>query len=60
VNDGGAIAATLQDAGFDVVDSRHDLAAAETRRALRDFADRGTEDVTGGARFRRDGQIASV
>src|SRR3982074_1171995 len=40
VNDGAAIAATLKDAGFDVVDSRHDLPAAETRRALRDFADR--------------------
>ena len=40
VNDGAAIAATLKDAGFDVVDSRHDLVAAETRRALRDFADR--------------------
>ena len=40
VNDGAKIAATLKDAGFDVVDSRRDLAAAETRRALRDFADR--------------------
>ena len=39
VNDGAVIAATLKAAGFDVVDSRHDLAAAETRRALRDFAD---------------------
>jgi caspase domain-containing protein len=39
VNDGATIAATLKAAGFDVVDSRHDLAAAETRRALRDFAD---------------------
>src|SRR3981189_2650121 len=39
VNDGAVIAATLKDAGFDVVDSRHDLPAAETRRALRDFAD---------------------
>src|ERR1700680_4069950 len=38
VNDGAVIAATLKAAGFDVVDSRHDLAAAETRRALRDFA----------------------
>jgi len=37
VNDGAVIAATLKDAGFDVVDSRHDLPAAETRRALRDF-----------------------
>jgi uncharacterized caspase-like protein len=39
VNDGAVIAATLKDAGFDVVDSRHDLPATETRRALRDFAD---------------------
>jgi uncharacterized caspase-like protein len=43
VNDGVAIAATLKDAGFDVVDSRHDLMAAETRRALRDFADRARD-----------------
>ena len=43
VNDGAAIAATLKDAGFDVVDSRHDLLAAETRRALRDFADRARD-----------------
>nr|WP_154073799.1 caspase family protein [Bradyrhizobium erythrophlei] len=39
VNDGAVIAAKLKEAGFDVVDSRHDLQAAETRRALRDFAD---------------------
>ncbi len=39
VNDGAVITATLKAAGFDVVDSRHDLSAAETRRALRDFAD---------------------
>ncbi len=37
------MAATLKDAGFDVVDSRHDLPAAETRRALRDFADRARD-----------------
>src|SRR6202140_750775 len=43
VNDGAVIAATLKDAGFDVVDSRHDLTAAETRRALRDFADRARD-----------------
>jgi uncharacterized caspase-like protein len=43
VNDGTAMAATLKDAGFDVVDSRHDLMAAETRRALRDFADRARD-----------------
>jgi uncharacterized caspase-like protein len=40
VNDSSKIAATLKDAGFDVVDARRDLAAAETRRTLRDFADR--------------------
>src|SRR3954453_3378490 len=40
VNDAATIAATLKGAGFDVVDSRHDLPAAETRRVLRDFADR--------------------
>ena len=37
------IAATLKAAGFDVVNSRHDLPAAETRRALRDFADRARD-----------------
>ena len=39
VNDGAVMAKTLKDAGFDVVDSRHDLTALETRRVLRDFAD---------------------
>lgn len=43
VNDSSKMAATLKDAGFDVVDSRRDLAAAETRRALRDFADRARD-----------------
>jgi uncharacterized caspase-like protein len=43
VNDSARIASTLKDAGFDVVDSRHDLPAAETRRALRDFADRARD-----------------
>jgi len=42
-NDGSVIAATLKDAGFDVVDSRRDLSALETRRALRDFADRARD-----------------
>jgi uncharacterized caspase-like protein len=42
-NDSARIAATLKDAGFDVVDSRRDLPAAETRRALRDFADRARD-----------------
>ncbi|WP_083519667.1 caspase family protein [Bradyrhizobium jicamae] len=43
VNDSSRMTATLKDAGFDVVDSRRDLAAAETRRALRDFADRARD-----------------
>src|ERR1700686_891247 len=38
-NDSALIAATLKNAGFDVVDSRSDLPALEMRRALRDFAD---------------------
>src|ERR1700712_1479252 len=42
-NDSAKMAATLKDAGFDVVDSRRDLPAAETRRALRDFADRARD-----------------
>jgi uncharacterized caspase-like protein len=43
VNDGALIAAMLKNAGFDVVDSRHDVSAAEMRRALRDFADRARD-----------------
>ena len=43
VNDSARIAATLKEAGFDVVDSRRDLSAADTRRALRDFADRSRD-----------------
>jgi uncharacterized caspase-like protein len=39
VNDSALIAAKLKEAGFDVVTSRHDLTALETRRALRDFED---------------------
>ena len=42
-NDAAKMAATLKDAGFDVVDSRRDLPALETRRALRDFADRARD-----------------
>jgi uncharacterized caspase-like protein len=42
-NDGAVIASTLKNAGFDVVDSRHDLPANEMRRALRDFADRARD-----------------
>jgi uncharacterized caspase-like protein len=43
VNDSAKIASTLKDAGFDVVDYRPDLSAADTRRALRDFADRSRD-----------------
>ena len=43
VNDSAKIAETLKSAGFDVVDSRRDLPAAETKRALRDFADRARD-----------------
>ena len=43
VNDGAMIAATLKDAGFDVVDWRQDLGILESRRALRDFADRARD-----------------
>jgi uncharacterized caspase-like protein len=43
VNDGAMIATTLKNAGFDVVDSRHDVPAAELRHALRDFADRARD-----------------
>jgi uncharacterized caspase-like protein len=39
INDAATMTATLKNAGFDVVDSRHDLSAIETRRALRDFSD---------------------
>jgi Caspase domain len=43
VNDAGAIASTLKGAGFDIVDSRLDLSAAEMRRVLRDFADQARD-----------------
>jgi uncharacterized caspase-like protein len=43
VNDSTKIAATLKDAGFDIVDSRRDLSAVDTRRALRDFADKARD-----------------
>jgi uncharacterized caspase-like protein len=39
VNDGSVMTRTLKEAGFDVVDSRHDLTALDTRRVLREFAD---------------------
>src|SRR6476646_2036618 len=43
VNDSAKSASTLKEAGFYVVESRQDLPAAETRRALRDFADRARD-----------------
>jgi hypothetical protein len=39
-NDSAAIAETLKSAGFNVVDLKKDLKAAEMRRALRDFSDK--------------------
>jgi hypothetical protein len=42
-NDAAALAATLKGAGFDVVESRLDLQAADMRRALRDFADQARD-----------------
>lgn len=43
VNDASVMAATLKSAGFDLVDFRRDLPAAETRRVLREFADRARD-----------------
>jgi uncharacterized caspase-like protein len=43
VNDAAAVAATLKNAGFDVVDSRQDLKVADMRRALREFADQARD-----------------
>src|SRR5260370_16474663 len=48
VNDGAVVAATLKAAGFAVVDSRHDLPAAETRRALPDFSDHARDAAIAG------------
>ena len=42
-NDAAAIAATLKNAGFDVVESRLDLQGADMRRVLRDFADQARD-----------------
>lgn len=42
-NDAAAIAATLKGAGFDIVESKLDLQAADMRRALRDFADQARD-----------------
>ena len=43
VNDGAVMAATFKGAGFDVVVSRYDLTALDTRRVLRDFEDRARD-----------------
>src|SRR6267378_1798815 len=43
VNDASAVAATLKGAGFDIVDSRLNLSAADMLRALRDFADQARD-----------------
>ncbi len=46
VNDAALMAQTLKDAGFDVVDFKQNLPALETRRALREFADKaGGADI---------------
>jgi uncharacterized caspase-like protein len=42
VNDAALMAQTLKQAGFDVVDLRQNLSALETRRVLRDFADKAS------------------
>ena len=42
VNDSATMEQTFRRAGFDVVDARHDLSVLETRRALRDFADKAS------------------
>jgi hypothetical protein len=43
VNDAQIVEATLKTAGFDVVQTRLNLEAAEMRRALRDFADQSRD-----------------
>ncbi|HTO62104.1 MAG TPA: caspase family protein [Bradyrhizobium sp.] len=42
-NDAAAIAATLNGAGFDVVESKLDLGSVEMRRVLRDFSDQARD-----------------
>ncbi len=42
-NDAAALAQTLKGAGFDIVQSKLDLPAADMRRALRDFADQARD-----------------
>jgi uncharacterized caspase-like protein len=43
INDGALMATTFKQAGFDVVESRYDLTALDTRRVLRDFEDRARD-----------------
>ena len=43
VHDAAAITEMFKKAGFDVVESRHDLKNAEMRRALRDFTDKARD-----------------
>jgi uncharacterized caspase-like protein len=43
VNDAMLMADTLKKAGFDLVDFRQNLSAQETRRVLRDFADKSAD-----------------
>ncbi len=43
VNDSAMMETTFRQAGFDVVEARHDLSVLETRRALRDFADKASD-----------------
>lgn len=43
INDAVIVEATLKNAGFDVVQTRLDIQAAEMRRALRDFADQARD-----------------
>jgi uncharacterized caspase-like protein len=42
-NDAGAVAAMLKQAGFDSVDSKMDLKAADMRRALREFGNKARD-----------------
>jgi hypothetical protein len=42
-NDGALMATTFKQSGFDVVESRYDLTAQQTRRVLRDFEDRARD-----------------
>ena len=43
VNDAAAMAQMFRKAGFDVVESRHDLTNNDMRRALRDFTDKAVD-----------------